>query len=305
MSEEIFYNFKPSYPLPVSRIAISRTIGRLSIPELDLVREIRRLFLDAVDAADSLIYMENQFFSSQAVYEALVKRMRKQNRGKLQIVIILPRNMHTHFEEISLGITQMTMIHSLRKVAKETGHSLGFYWTEADRAHGKEIQTYIHSKLLLVDDRFLSVGSANITNRSMILDRELNVSWEAEPGSDDNLTRAIRRVRVGLIAEHAGLRRAVELRRLYRPEGLVSSLDSLTESPDCRLHLYNPDNALGSNGWLRTQNGTFLAVDAGKPIIKENVFEHSPDNIARLFSRGILLLNEWVREKEREISPKN
>ena len=33
---------------------------------------------------------------------------------------------------------------------------------------------------MIVDDRFLTVGSANLTNRSMGLDSELHVAWEHE-----------------------------------------------------------------------------------------------------------------------------
>lgn len=35
---------------------------------------------------------------------------------------------------------------------------------------------------MLVDDRFLTAGSANLTNRSMGTDSELHVSWETVPG---------------------------------------------------------------------------------------------------------------------------
>ena len=139
-------DFDPSLFLPASRIALSRTAARINTSKRDAVREIRRLFLDAVSAADSLIYIENQFFGSQAFYKALVSRMRRKGASKLQIVIILPRNMHTFYEEVLLGVTQMRMLSSLRDVAQETGHSLGIYWTAADGAECEEEQTYIHSQ---------------------------------------------------------------------------------------------------------------------------------------------------------------
>jgi phospholipase D1/2 len=47
-----------------------------------------------------------------------------------------------------------------------------------------------------VDDRFLSVGSANTTNRSLGLDTELNVSWEATSWRQRSLIRSIRRIRI-------------------------------------------------------------------------------------------------------------
>ena len=45
------------------------------LPVLEPVKHIRQLYIDAIDAAEELIYMENQYFSSQAIYEALKKRL--------------------------------------------------------------------------------------------------------------------------------------------------------------------------------------------------------------------------------------
>lgn len=295
--DDIHYAIEPSHPLPAATIALSRTAARTILPIRDSVEEIRRLYLDAIAAATGLIYIENQYFSSQAVYKALVDRMKEKNEAKLAIVIILPGKMQAFVEELSLGLTQMRMTRSLRKVAEETGHSLGIYWTAADGAEGGENQTYIHAKLLLVDDRFLSVGSANTTNRSMGLDSELNVSWEADPAKDKDkkLANSIRRVRVKLLAEHAGLRRAAECRRLYRHEGLIDFLDRLTESPRHRLRRYSPEFALGESNLLHELGANDLIIDPEKPIIEENVFEEIARDKSSFFTRGILLLNEWIK----------
>jgi phosphatidylserine/phosphatidylglycerophosphate/cardiolipin synthase-like enzyme len=295
--DDIHYDIEPSHSLPASRIALSRTAARTILPIRDSVVEIRSLFLDAIAASTRLIYIENQYFSSQAVYKALVDRMKAKEGTKLEIVIVLPGKMHAFFEELSLGLTQMRMTRSLRKVADDTGHSLGIYWTAANGTEGGEIQTYIHAKLILIDDRFLSVGSANTTNRSMGLDSELNVSWEADPERDKKLVRSIRRVRVKLIAEHAGLRRAVESRRLYTCKGLVAYLDRLTDTPRHRLRRYNPEFALGESNWLHELGASDLIIDPEKPIIEENVYEHIARNKTSFITRGILLLNERLRRK--------
>jgi phospholipase D1/2 len=95
-----------------------------------------------------------------------------------------------------------------------------------------ERRTYIHAKVMLVDDRLLTVGSANLTNRSMGVDTELNVTVEAT-SDDDAVARSIRRVRVELLAENAGL----EPQRLEELDGLVDRLER-TMGPDgegCRL----------------------------------------------------------------------
>lgn len=292
--EEYTLDVRPALSLPAPTVALSRTIARTIFPLRDSVEEVRALYLDAIAAADSLIYIENQYFSSQAVYKALTNRMKDKERPRLQIVIVLPGKMHAYFEEISIGITQMRMTRSLRKVAEERGHSLGIYWTGAPGTEDIGKQTYIHSKLLLVDDRFLSVGSANTTNRSMGLDTELNVSWEADPEEDARLVRSIRKIRVRLLAEHAGVRRAVDCRELYRIPGLVDRLYRLTDSSDHRLRRYQPDLALGKSSWLRKIGAHDLILDPETPIIEENVYEHIARNRTGLLNRTILLLHELI-----------
>lgn len=46
----------------------------------------------------------------------------KASTQRIAEVIFLPRNMHTFYEEVLLGVTQMRMLSSLRVVVQETGH---------------------------------------------------------------------------------------------------------------------------------------------------------------------------------------
>jgi phosphatidylserine/phosphatidylglycerophosphate/cardiolipin synthase-like enzyme len=85
-----------------------------------------------------------------------------------------------------------------------------------------ERTTYIHAKLMIVDDRFLTVGSANLTNRSMVLDTELNLSVETDDARDA-LGRSIRNVRADLLAEHTGGA------PIDKVEGLVFELNEIAE----------------------------------------------------------------------------
>jgi hypothetical protein len=68
----------------------------------------------------------------------------------------------------------------------------------------------------------------------MAVDSELHASWEAR-GNDTTLTRAIRRVRVSLLAEHSGLAGRHGVRRLVSLTGLVGRLDAIAARPDARL----------------------------------------------------------------------
>ena len=74
---------------------------------------------------------------------------------------------------------------------------------------------------MVIDDRFFTVGSANLTNRSMGIDSELNAVWET-PRPSTAVGSAIRQARVSLMAEHLGLSAPATLARLGRMAGLVA-----------------------------------------------------------------------------------
>jgi phospholipase D1/2 len=211
-------------------VALSRTDPR---PDADTVREVERLFEDAIAAADRLIYVETQYLSSRRIREALVQRMRAPGRPRPEIVILVNEQAEALKEELAVGLRQARNLEVLRDVASETGCPLGCYFSLCDGAHETFRATYIHSKLMIVDDRFLTVGSANLTNRSMGLDSELHVTWE-HAGDQDRLVDAIRNVRVSLLAEHTG-RSGAEAAGLEVIEGLVARLDAIATRAGARL----------------------------------------------------------------------
>ena len=60
----------------------------------------------------------------------------------------------------------------------------------------------LHSKVMIVDDEWLRIGSSNISNRSMGVDTECDVTIEAQ--GVEAVQRVIRAFRDRLLAEHAG-----------------------------------------------------------------------------------------------------
>lgn len=241
-------------PLPARRIALSRTDPYGSPDGPPDCTEIRELHTRAIEAAERLIYVETQYFSSHTLAEALESRMRASGHSKLEIVMILNMEGETLKEQAAVGLAQAQIIGRLRRLAEETGHALGIYYT-LPACEGEalpERATYIHSKLMIIDDRLLTVGSANLTNRSMSVDTELNLcvcvgacaepcteAGAREPRSeqdDDALERAIRNVRAALLAEHTGAE------PIEQASGLVARLDQIAgrgeagaRSEPCRL----------------------------------------------------------------------
>src|SRR5262249_19144633 len=62
---------------------------------------------------------------------------------------------------------------------------------------GKDV--YVHAKVMIVDDMYATIGSANFSDRSMFLDQELGIAWL------DPTLKSVREVRRALWIEHLGL----------------------------------------------------------------------------------------------------
>ena len=228
--------------VPAGPVALSRTDSRGKGARS--IREIRALLERAVEAADDLVYVETQYFSSRLLCEALIRRMHAGRRPKLAIVLVTNERAEAVKEEIAVGLRQVQIVAELRRTAAETGHAFNAYFTLADGR--RRTATYIHSKLMIVDDRFLTLGSANFTNRSLGVDSEINASWETTRGRDRQLGAAIRRARVSLLSEHIGRSGTRLVGRLRRARGLVSFLDDLAESGGTRLRILPPPSQVQS-----------------------------------------------------------
>lgn len=283
---------EPSVAIPPHPVALSRTQPRTLLPLQDSIQEIRSLYLDAIDASERLIYIENQYFSSLAIYQALVNRMQAARGSKLQIIMILPRQRGGLLEELSMGIAQENMLNSLKGIARQTRHDLGIYYTVRTGPNKDEVPVNIHSKLLLVDDRFLTVGSANTNNRSMGLDTELNVTWEASSPRQRRLIRSIRATRASLLIEHSGTRGYVNRVRSRRARNLIRYLDRVSSNSRNHLRLHDLATMFDQNDLLKHLKPDSLLIDPEQSALGEEGWEIISRDPDSLFARGITWLNK-------------
>ncbi|MCE9670792.1 phospholipase D-like domain-containing protein [Myxococcus stipitatus] len=287
--------FSASVPAPPGPVALSRTFGKTLLPPQEAVQEVRSLYLDAIDAADRFIYIENQYFSSRAIFQALVRRFRAAGRPRLQVVLVLPREPEALREQLAMGVAQVRLLRTLEHVARRTGHVFRVYCSAArDEQTGVDVHTYIHSKVMVVDDGFLTLGSANTTNRSLGLDSELNLSWEAR-APDDAVARAIRRVRVSLMAELAGLGGVVEVAPLARADARwVEFLDAVAEAGLHRLRPHPLETVFDQSPLLKSLEPEELIIDPEDSVLDESLFEALRSGEDGLFASGIRLLSRWL-----------
>jgi phosphatidylserine/phosphatidylglycerophosphate/cardiolipin synthase-like enzyme len=86
---------------------------------------------------------------------------------------------------------------------------------------------YVHSKVTIVDDRMLRVGSANLNNRSMGLDSECDVMIDAARHEGPAVAERIAAIRIDLMAEHLGVAPG-EVERSFGATGsLIKTVEAL------------------------------------------------------------------------------
>jgi len=174
-------------------VAISRT--EPAFDGVPGVHEIRQLHLDAIARARSHLFFENQYFTSAQISAALAERLQPEEGP--EIVVISPRAQSGWLEDMTMGVLRARVHRTLKEADRH-----GRYRLLCPHLPGlAEGCLNVHSKVFAVDDDVLSIGSANLSNRSMAFDTECNLTIEAPPG-DGRVRAAIARMRNRLLGEH-------------------------------------------------------------------------------------------------------
>ena len=200
-------------------IGIARTIPLFdSEPE---VREVEALFLRSIAAARRHIYIENQYLTGIRIAEALCRRLRED--PDLEVLIVLPKEPHGWLEAKSMGAGRVRFRRCLRHAGVEERVRLVHPFVCED---GVATPVMVHSKLMIVDDELLRIGSANLNNRSMGLDTECDLAIEAR---SDTERAVISRLRDRLLAEHLGREPAEVASVRERRGSLLAVVDELSQ----------------------------------------------------------------------------
>jgi phosphatidylserine/phosphatidylglycerophosphate/cardiolipin synthase-like enzyme len=140
----------------------------------------------AISQAECYIYIEEQFLWDCEIADFIFARnqqLESQKKPKLRLIVVLAAETelkgimgalgaHTYhlrslFFMKVMGITQKAQI----AFGKSTGvYAYGLYQNQP-----KHKPIYVHSKLIIIDDRYVAIGSANVDARSMHIETELTL----------------------------------------------------------------------------------------------------------------------------------
>jgi len=187
------------------------------------VREVERLYLDMIARARRRIYIENQYFTSDSVGKALAARLAEPDGP--EIVLVTRLLSHGWLEEMTMHVLRTRLIRELR-AADRHGRFHVYYPHLEGLAEGTCID--IHSKMMAVDEEWLRIGSANISNRSMGLDSECDIVIEAN--GEARVAEVVTGFRDRLLAEHLEVPAAAVSRHIEAAGSIHGAIEALGSS---------------------------------------------------------------------------
>jgi phosphatidylserine/phosphatidylglycerophosphate/cardiolipin synthase-like enzyme len=146
-------------------------------------------YLRALRSAERLVYLESQFLWSPEVTFVLADKLRHPPSDDFRVVVLLPAHPNNG-EDDSRGQVGL-LIAADKESGDETKRFLAC--TLYQPGPGGE-PVYVHSKAAVIDDAWLTIGSANLNEHSLFNDTEVNVVVR-----DDELARE---TRLRLWSEH-------------------------------------------------------------------------------------------------------
>ncbi len=122
-------------------------------------------YVRALRSAQRLIYLENQFLWSPEIVAILAEKLRRPPRDDFRLLAVLPTKANSGQDDTrgQLG------------VLAEADGGAGRFLACCVYQRGGDRPVYVHAKIGIVDDRWLTLGSANLNEHSLFNDTEMNI----------------------------------------------------------------------------------------------------------------------------------
>ncbi len=165
---------EPTVPAAVAggvEAQLVRTVAeRMYEPCRDGEWSILESYLRALRSAERLVYLESQFLWSPEVTFVLAEKLRRPPCDDFRVIAVLPAHPNNGADD-SRGQVGL-LIDADKKSGDDTTRFLACTLFQPGRG-GRPV--YVHSKAAVVDDTWLTVGSANLNEHSLFNDTEANV----------------------------------------------------------------------------------------------------------------------------------
>ncbi|OIT24712.1 PREDICTED: phospholipase D zeta 1-like [Nicotiana attenuata] len=277
---------------------VIRSVSQWSAGTTQTEESIHKAYCSLIEEAKHFVFIENQFFISglagdetisNRVADALYRRIlraHKENRC-FRVIIVIPllpgfqgglddigaatvrALMHWQYRTISKS--NNSILHNLNALlGPETRDYISFYGL---RTYGQlsdvgpmfTSQVYVHSKVMIVDDRIALIGSSNINDRSLLGSRDSEIcvviedkdfidsSMDGKPWKAGKFAFSLR---ISLWAEHLGLH-AEEICQIKDPVADSSYKDIWMATAESNATIYQdvfsciPNDLVHSRSELR------------------------------------------------------
>ena len=213
-----------------ARVGLSRTApGWRDDPP---VREAEALHLASIAAAKRCIYMENQYFTSELMGNALARRLGE--AAGPEVVLISGGRSASYFDQMTMDPTRSRFIERLQRADRYGRFRIYGPVTTLGR------DLIVHAKLTIIDDTVVRIGSANLDNRSFGLDTECDLSLEADGATERDTRATITRLRTTLIAHWLGCAAKQVEAAVEREVTVGAAIEALRHGGHCRLRPIPP-----------------------------------------------------------------
>ncbi len=130
---------------------------------------ILEAYTRALRRAERLIYIENQFLWSPELVDILAAKLRQPPSPDFRLVVLLPARANNGADDTKgqLGV--------LAAADGGRGRLLAATLLAHDPSAGRSRPVYVHAKIAIVDDRWMTLGSANLNAHSLFNDSEVNI----------------------------------------------------------------------------------------------------------------------------------
>ena len=127
-------------------------------------------YLHALTAAERFIYLENQFLWSPEVVDILADKLAHPPTEDFRLLLLLPARPTT-----GADTTRGQLGRLLEADSGSRGSGRLLATTISAHDQGSSAPVYVHAKVGIIDDRWLTIGSANLNEHSLFNDTEMNV----------------------------------------------------------------------------------------------------------------------------------